>query len=425
MMNLKTVLAIVLLTLSASASGAYNPANPNGQATMANSQPVVIASNQSGIPVTGTFWQVTQPVSGTFWQATQPVSGTFWQATQPVSLASTTVTGSVAVTGPLTDTQLRASAVPVSLTSTTLTGTSAISAASLPLPAGAATSAKQPALGTAGTPSTDVLTVQGSASGTALPVSLASVPTHAVTLTSTTITGSVATTGTYFQATQPVSIATMPSTPVTGTFWQATQPVSGTFWQATQPVSAASLPLPTGAATETTLSAVNGKFVTAVAMSDGGTGNPTTTTVGAVQLLYNGTTLDRQRGNNNFTTTDNGAKTASFSGSTQTNYNARGALVTLLLGTVTGTSPTLVMQLQWSPDSGTTWITLGAATTALTASNQSATIVIYPGAASTVTGSNQTTVVNSPLPRTWRVNITIGGTTPSFQINGIAVAYVN
>lgn len=30
-----------------------------------------------------------------------------------------------------------------------------------------------------------------------------------------------------FPATQPVSIATMPSTPVTGTFWQATQPVSG------------------------------------------------------------------------------------------------------------------------------------------------------------------------------------------------------
>jgi len=44
-----------------------------------------------------------------------PVSGTFWQATQPVS-------------GPLTDTQLRAAAVPVS-------------AASLPLPTGAATEA--------------------------------------------------------------------------------------------------------------------------------------------------------------------------------------------------------------------------------------------------------------------------------------------
>jgi hypothetical protein len=80
-----------------------------GQATMANSRPVVIASNQSAVPVSGTFWQATQPVSGTFWQATQPVSiaspvpvtGTFWQATQPVS-------------GPLTDAQLRASPVPIS-----------------------------------------------------------------------------------------------------------------------------------------------------------------------------------------------------------------------------------------------------------------------------------------------------------------------
>ena len=38
--------------------------------------------------------------------------------------------------------------------------------------------------------------------------------------------GSIAVTGTFWQATQPVSIASMPSTPVTGTFWQATQPVS-------------------------------------------------------------------------------------------------------------------------------------------------------------------------------------------------------
>ena len=63
---------------------------------------------------------------------------------------------------------------------------------------------------------------------------------------------------------------------VTGTFWQVIQPVSGTvtvgnaslavtgaFFQTTQPVSAASLPLPTGAATETTLAALNTK-VTAV-----------------------------------------------------------------------------------------------------------------------------------------------------------------
>lgn len=46
--------------------------------------------------------------------------------------------------------------------------TQPISAASLPLPSGAATAAKQPALGTAGSASTDVLTVQGIASMTAI-----------------------------------------------------------------------------------------------------------------------------------------------------------------------------------------------------------------------------------------------------------------
>ena len=63
----------------------YNPNNPNGQATMANSAPVVIASDQSAVPVTGTFYQATQPVSIA---SSVAVTGTFWQATQPVSLAS-------------------------------------------------------------------------------------------------------------------------------------------------------------------------------------------------------------------------------------------------------------------------------------------------------------------------------------------------
>lgn len=71
--------------------------------------------------------------------------------------------------------------------------TQPVSAASLPLPTGAATAAKQPALGTAGTASADVISVQGVASMTALKVDGSAV-------------------------TQPVS----------GTFWQATQPVSGT-----------------------------------------------------------------------------------------------------------------------------------------------------------------------------------------------------
>lgn len=63
--------------------------------------------------------------------------------------------------------------------------TSPVSVASLPLPSGAATAAKQPALGTAGTASADVLTVQGitsmtplkvDGSGVAQPISAASLP---------------------------------------------------------------------------------------------------------------------------------------------------------------------------------------------------------------------------------------------------------
>jgi len=63
--------------------------------------------------------------------------------------------------------------------------TQPVSAASLPLPTGAATAAKQPALGTAGSASTDVITVQGIASGVAQPISAASLPLPALAATST------------------------------------------------------------------------------------------------------------------------------------------------------------------------------------------------------------------------------------------------
>jgi hypothetical protein len=58
----------------------------------------------------------------------------------------------------------------VAVTGTFWQATQPISASSLPLPSGAATAAKQPALGTAGSASSDVITVQGIASMTALKV---------------------------------------------------------------------------------------------------------------------------------------------------------------------------------------------------------------------------------------------------------------
>lgn len=174
--------------------------------------------------------EVTGPLTDTELRATPvPVSGTVavsnFPATQPVS-GSVTVSGTVTASGPLTDTELRATPVPVSgtVTANAGSGTFAISAAALPLPSGAAldatltsgsqktklidtggtnvasvsaagalkvdgsavtqpisaaalplpalaaTSTKQPALGTAGTASSDVITVQGIASMTALKV---------------------------------------------------------------------------------------------------------------------------------------------------------------------------------------------------------------------------------------------------------------
>ena len=57
--------------------------------------------------------------------------------------------------------RLSGSSLQVNVTNTTL----AVTAAALPLPSGAATAAKQPALGAAGTPSADVISVQGISGG--------------------------------------------------------------------------------------------------------------------------------------------------------------------------------------------------------------------------------------------------------------------
>ena len=117
-----------------------------------------------------------------------------------------------AVTGPLTDAQLRAAAVPVSFSWAGFTG---------------------------------LTDTQLRAS--ALPVAVSSAPglTDAqLRATPVPVNGSVSVTGS-------VEIANDSGNPL---------PVSGTFWQATQPVSVSALPLPAGAATETTLAAVNTKI---------------------------------------------------------------------------------------------------------------------------------------------------------------------
>lgn len=146
--------------------------------------------------------------------------------------------------------------------------------------------------------------------------------------------------------------------------------------------------------------------------------------LGTMPFVFNGTTWDRQRGNVDTVTGDTGAHITTFAGATQTNFNGCGAFITILLGTVSGTSPTLSAQVQWSPDGGTTWINLGAALANLTATSQKGVFVVYPNTVATTTGATQTLVINTPLPRTWRINYTIAGTTPSFTISSVNVNYI-
>lgn len=131
-----------------------------------------------------------------------------------------------------------------------------ISAATLPLPTGAATSALQ-------LPNSHDVTVDNAAGVSAVNIQDGG--------------NSLTVDGTFFQATQPVSAASLPLPTGASTLAGQTQPgvdigdvtvnngagaaavniqdggnsvtVDGTFFQATQPVSAASLPLPTGAST--------------------------------------------------------------------------------------------------------------------------------------------------------------------------------
>lgn len=116
--------------------------------------------------------------------------------------------------------------------------TQAVSAASLPLPSGAATSAKQDTGNTSlASLETKIGEVQASPTSNTLLDRLKQIYT-ALTGTLTVGTHAVTQSGTW--TVQPGNTANTTAWKVDGS--AVTQPVSGTFWQATQPVSLASVP---------------------------------------------------------------------------------------------------------------------------------------------------------------------------------------
>ena len=228
----------------------------------------------------GTAAVDTLPVSGTFWQATQPVSGTVGiSGTVPVSIAasvpvtdnggSLTVDGSVSVSnfpatqvvsgtvgisgtvpisGALTDTQLRATAVPVSLASVpshpvTNAGTFAVQATqSGTWNIGSITTLPALAAGTNNIGDVDVASLPGTVAAdiTAIKVATELLDNALGTDGTTVATGMLRVGGTDGTNNQTLSVNTSGHLNIADGGNSIT--VDGTFWQATQPVSIATLP---------------------------------------------------------------------------------------------------------------------------------------------------------------------------------------
>lgn len=175
----------------------------NGQKTSSGSVPVVISSDQSAVTVTGTV-TTTPPANATV--DVTKVNGTTVD-TNSGSKSAGTIRVVIA-----TDQPQVTAATKVDGSATT----QPVSASSLPLPTGAATVAKQPALGTAGTPASDVLTVQGAASMTALKVD-GSATTQPISGTVTVTDGSGALNVIVDSSALPSGAATAAKQPALGT----------------------------------------------------------------------------------------------------------------------------------------------------------------------------------------------------------------
>jgi hypothetical protein len=177
-----------------------------------------------------------------------------------------------------------------------------------------------------------------------------------------------------------------------------------------------------------TTNAVTDTKLPASAASADALTNPTITQIGADLMWFNGTSWDRARGGNSVATTtgDTGAKTTTGNGATITNVGNKGIQVFVVLGTVSGTTPTCVFKMQGSVDGGTNWYDIPGATTASLTTSVNVGIMLYPGiaviAGTTTTGT--TAGASGILPRTWRMVWTIGGTTPSFTITSITYNYI-
>lgn len=106
------------------------------------------------------------------------------------------------------------------------------------------------------------------------------------------------------------------------------------------------------------------------------------------------------------------ARTTTANGTTITNASGRGAMFYINVSAASGTTPTLVVQLQVQDPVSTSWIDVTGAATATITTTGLSMLTVCPGISEAAN-----TKVSQGLPRVFRFRWTIGGTTPSFTFS--------
>lgn len=139
----------------------------------------------------------------------------------------------------------------------------------------------------------------------------------------------------------------------------------------------------------------------AAALADGAA-NPTTPIVGAADLLFNGTTWDRRPGTQEGTLLASATRNATNDSAVQTNYGAKGVMLTMNLTAAAGTG--IKLEVRGIDPIGSNDIVLARFSTNRTGTSQVHWLELHPGAASaSVDGWGER--FQGCLPRRWKLRV--------------------
>jgi len=135
---------------------------------------------------------------------------------------------------------------------------------------------------------------------------------------------------------------------------------------------------------------------------------------------FNDLSWDRWRNNIEVIVLPSGTRTATGTSPDQTNFNAKGVIIWLDITAVSGTSPTLRIEIEGKDPAAGGYSTLAVSGTYSSTGRR--LLICYPGATNVaaIAGLERNDL---PLCRTWRIKYIIGGTNPSFTFS-VGAAYV-